>query len=243
MASAIVVFSTLWTSYDYFIRYLPLPITHYYFESAATDLAEQINDHPDFASRIDDRLWDNFASLRFLIPNRAGAALASRVQLAVWPYEPAAVQQAVTSLPGNSEISVRVGPQSQGDLETSPYSLYTLYWAQPAQPEPVTAQLGPNLQLRATTVQVQAGQLQVRLGWSLLQPVNVNYHVYVHVLDDSGNLTAQWDGEPLQNQYHFTWLTPGDILDDTYVLPAGQHVVVGAYAPDGTPLGQPVTLK
>lgn len=237
-----VLISTFWTSYDYFVRYLPLPLTGYYFESAATDLAQQLNNHPDFSNRIDDRLWDNFASLRFLIPNRAGAASANRVQLAVWPYEPQAVQQAVQALPTPSQISARVGPLAQGDLETKPYSLYTLYWAQPAQPEPVTAQFGPALQLRSTALTTQAGQIQVRLGWSLLTAVNVDYHVYVHVLN-AGELVAQWDGEPLQNQYHFTWLKPGDILDDEYLLPAGQQVVVGVYAPDGTPLGQPVTLK
>jgi hypothetical protein len=164
------------------------------------------------------------------------------VQLAVWPYEAQAVQQAVAALPTGSEISVKVGALAQGDLETKPYSLYTLYRAQPAQPEPVTASFGPSLQLRATTLTSQAGQLHIRLGWSLLQSVDVNYHVYVHILTD-GAVTAQWDGEPLQNQYHFTWLKPGDILNDEYFLPDGQQVAVGVYAPDGTPLGQPVTLK
>jgi hypothetical protein len=32
-------------------------------------------------------------------------------------------------------------------------------------------------------------------------------------------------------------------LDDVYVLSNGEQVVVGVYAPDGTPLGEPVVLK
>jgi 4-amino-4-deoxy-L-arabinose transferase-like glycosyltransferase len=242
LVAGTVVLSFFLTTYDYFVRYIPLPITGYYFESAATELAAEINSQPDFSNRIDDRLWDNFASLRFLIPNRTGAPSSTKVQLAVWPYEDQAVQQAVAALPVDSEISVKIGSLAEGDLETKPYSLYTLYRAQPTQPEPVTARFGESLELRAVNVSEQAGQVQVRLGWSLLQPVDVNYHVYVHVLTN-GDLTAQQDGEPLQAAYHFTWLKPGDILNDTYVLPTGDQIVVGVYAPDGTPLGQPVTIK
>ncbi len=242
LVAGTIVLSALWTTYDYFARYTQLPITHYYFESAATDLAAQINSRPDFSNRIDNRLWDNFASLRFLITNRAGAPSPTKVQLAVWPYEPQAVQQAVAALPTGSEISAQVGPLARGDLETTPYSLYTLYRTQPAQAEPVTAHFGDSLELRAASVSVQGGQVRVRLGWSLLQPVDVDYHVFVHILTGS-DLTAQWDGEPLQNQYHFSWLKPGDILNDTYLLPDGDQVVVGVYAPDGTPLGEAVTLK
>lgn len=237
-----VLVSTVLTSYDYFVRYVQLPITQYYFESAATELAQEINSRPGFSNRIDNRLWDNFASLRFLIANRSGFTSADKVQLAVWPYEPEAVRTAVGALPANSQISVRVGSQARGDLEETPYSLYTLYLAEPAVPEPVTAGFGEAVELRRTEVDEHGDQIFVRLGWSISQAVSVDYHVYVHVVTN-GQVTAQWDGEPLQNQYHFTWLKPGDILDDVYVLSNGEQVVVGVYAPDGTPLGEPVVLK
>jgi hypothetical protein len=135
-----------------------------------------------------------------------------------------------------------VGPLAQGDLETTPYSLYTLYRAEPAVDEPVTASFGDAVQLRRTEVVKQGESLRIRLGWSVSDPVDVDYRVFVHVLV-GGEIAAQQDGEPLNNQYHFTWLKPGDILNDEYVLPEGEQVRVGLYAPDGTPLGKPVILE
>lgn len=234
--------STIFTSYDYFSRYVSSPTTHYYFESAATELAAEINSRPGFSNRIDDRLWDNFASLRFLIANRPGFGGAAKVQLAVWPYETEAVRAAVAALPANSQLSVRSGALARGDLESTPYSLYTLYLAEPATPESVTARFGEAVELRRTEVDKQTDQIFIRLGWSISQAVNVDYHVYVHILTNSA-VTAQWDGEPLQNQFHFTWLRPGDILNDEYLLSNGEQVAVGVYAPDGAPLGEPVYLK
>lgn len=240
--AGVIVLSTGLTAYDYFVRYVHLSVTDYYFESAATDLAAEINSRPGFSNRIDDRLWDNFASLRFLIPDRAGVAASPEVQLAVWPYETSAVRQAVAELPARSQISARIGALARGDLESTPYSLYTLYIARPAAAEPLLARFGDSLELRGVTMVARAGQVSVRLGWSVSRPVDIDYHVYVHV-QTGGDITAQWDGEPLQNQYHFTWLKPGNVLDDEYVLLDGEHVVVGVYTPDGGALGEPVSLK
>jgi hypothetical protein len=234
--------SIVLTAYDYFMQYVNLPITHYYFESAATTLADEINKNPTFSNSIDDRLWDNFASLRFLVENREGANAPDYVQLAVWPYEPEDVKEAVLALPGGSVISSQVGPLAQGDLEKTPYSLYTLYRAEPAQDEPVTASFGDGVQLRRTEVTKQGESLHIRLGWSVTTPVDVDYRAFVHILVNQ-EIAEQQDGEPLNNQYHFSWLKPGDILNDEYVLPGGEQVRVGLYAPDGTPLGEPVILE
>jgi hypothetical protein len=237
-----IALSTFLTSYDYFVRYVQSPITHYYFEAAATDLAAEINSRPGFSNRIDNRLWDNFASLRFLIADRDGANAANKVQLAVWPYEPEAVRAAVMALPSGSAIRAQTGALARGDLESTPYSLYTLYVAEPVGAEPVTARFGEAVELRGTQVVERGDEVFIRLDWSVSSPVNVDYHIFVHILTQA-EVTAQWDGEPLNNQYHFTWLRPGDVLQAEYVLPKGEQVVVGVYAPDGTPLGEPVYLK
>ncbi len=232
------------TARDYFVRYASDPNTGYYFESAATDLAAQINNRADYATRIDSRLWDNFASLRFLIPNRNGSSLTDRVQLAVWPYEPDDVRAAVVDLPPNSLISARLGELAKGDLETTPYSLYTLYIAEPARDEPVTARFGEILELRAADVGDEGDQFRIRLHWAAAHraPINIDYHVYVHVLT-GGEVSAQIDSEPLNGLYHFSWLRAGDVLNDEFVLPKGERVLVGLYAPDGAPLDKPVELK
>ena len=234
--------STLATARDYFWRYAADPTTGYYFESAATDLATQINSRPQFSNRIDNRLWDNFASLRFLIPDRDGSGSESRVQLAVWPYETGEVRAAVAALPANSLISARRGELARGDLESTPYSLYTLFIAEPVQAESPVARFGDVIELRSWEVIESGNQAQVRLRWMASAPVAIDYHVYVHVLT-GGELLAQSDGEPLAGLYHFSWLRPGDVLNDEYVLPKGEQFFVGLYAPDGAALGEALELK
>lgn len=244
LTAALLLASALTTARDYFVRYASDSNTGYYFESAATDLAVQINSRADFATRIDSRLWDNFASLRFLIPNRNGSGATDRVQLAVWPYEPDEVRAAVADLPPNSLISARRGELAKGDLEATPYSLYTLYIAEPARDESVTARFGEILELRAAEVADEGEQFRIRLHWAAAHraPIKFDYHIYVHVVE-GGKVSAQADGEPLNGLYHFSWLRPGDVLNDEYVLPKGEQVLVGLYTPDGAPLGEPVELK
>lgn len=236
--------STLTTTYDYFVRYRNDPLPAFAFESAATELARQINSRPDFTNRIDSRLWDNFASLRFLIPNREGSGSTDRVQLAVWPYDEMTVREAVAVLPPKSQISARRGGLAKGDLETAPYSLYSLFIAEPAQPQPVTATFGGLIELRAPQVVESGDTVTVKLHWAKVgnAPIGTDYRLYVHVLSN-GEITAQHDGEPLDGLYHFTWLRPGDVLNDEYTLPNGEQIWVGLYSPDGTPLGEAVELK
>lgn len=242
LAALTLLVSFVFTTHDYFVRYVNDPLTRYYFESAATGLANEINSRPMYAARIDNRLWDNFAALRFLIADRDGAASSDRVQLAVWPYEPEAVREALAGLPLNSMISARAGALARGDLERTPYSLYTLYIAEPVGAEPVTARFGDSVELLGTQVVGSSDGVRIRLGWAVSRPVSVDYHVYVHVLVD-GEIRAQSDGEPLGGVYHFSWLRPGDVLNDIYTLPVGGSIRVGLYAPDGTALGDPVMLK
>jgi hypothetical protein len=234
--------SALVTARDYFLRYAADPATGYYFESAATDLATQINSRPQFSNRIDNRLWDNFASLRFLIPDRDGSGSENRVQLAVWPYEAGEARAAVAALPANSLISARRGELARGDLESAPYSLYTLFVAEPVQPESPVARFGDVIELRSWEVTELGNQVQVGLRWAASAPVTVDYHVYVHVLT-GGEISAQSDGEPLGGLYHFSWLRPGDVLNDEYVLPKGDQIIIGLYAPDGAALGEALELK
>lgn len=242
-AFALLTASTFVTARDYFLRYAADPTTGYYFEAAAADLAAQINNRPQFSNRIDNRLWDNFASLRFLIPERYGSGLENRVQLAVWPYEADEVRAAVAALPANSLISAQRGELARGDLEQTPYSLYTLFVAEPVQPEPPRTVFGGLIELRSWEVNEAGDQVRVRLRWAAgRELIAIDYHVYVHVLSGD-ELLAQADGEPLGGLYHFSWLRPGDVLNDEYTLPKGEQIIVGLYAPDGAALGEALELK
>lgn len=82
------------------------------------------------------------------------------------------------------------------------------------------------------------GHILLTLLWQSLQPVETNYQVFVHLLDDAGNKLLQRDGQPvLWLRPTSTW-TPGEEIADRYglllpaTLPAGSYTLaVGLYDP------------
>ncbi len=80
------------------------------------------------------------------------------------------------------------------------------------------------------TPSTQAGhELLLALRWESLQPVDADYHVFVHLLDDRGEKVAQRDGQPVQ------WLRPtstwqaGESIVDRYGIPLDAELPAGAY--------------
>jgi 4-amino-4-deoxy-L-arabinose transferase-like glycosyltransferase len=106
----------------------------------------------------------------------------------------------------------------------------------------------------------QPGQaLVVQLFWRVLETPAVDYTVFVHVLDDRGQLVTQFDRPPGGGTSPTTSWQPGQLLLDTYPVPipgglsAGDYqVVVGMYTwpslerqqvvVDGIPTGDSVLL-
>lgn len=82
------------------------------------------------------------------------------------------------------------------------------------------------------------GQIVLALQWESLQAVDTDYHVFVHVLDHSGQRVAQRDGQPvLWTRPISTW-DPGEVIIDRYGLllpddfsPGTYTVSVGLYDP------------
>jgi hypothetical protein len=72
--------------------------------------------------------------------------------------------------------------------------------------------------------QVRAGDiLQLTLFWEALQSIPSRYKVFVHVLDEAGQVLAQRDAEPGGGAKLTTTWQPGDVLLDNYgvVIPFG----------------------
>jgi uncharacterized membrane protein YwaF len=63
--------------------------------------------------------------------------------------------------------------------------------------------------------------LAVTVNWQALQPVDFDYNVFVHAVDESGDLLAQWDGQPRRDAepYPMTSWSVGEVISDTYALP------------------------
>ena len=79
----------------------------------------------------------------------------------------------------------------------------------------------------------------VTLYWRVLAEMDEEYTVFVHLLDEDGELLGQGDGPPLNGDYPTSYWSPGELLADTHVAPSGSgaYLLVGLYRPtDGARL-------
>jgi hypothetical protein len=64
----------------------------------------------------------------------------------------------------------------------------------------------------------EAEQVIVQITWQLEQPFQRDYLVFVHLLDEAGNIIAQRDNYPMMSNYPFTLMKQGETLDDIYLM-------------------------
>jgi hypothetical protein len=83
---------------------------------------------------------------------------------------------------------------------------------------------------------LQEGVLAVTLHWRSLQPSKADYTVFVHLLDSSGDVIAQHDGQPRGGAYPTSVWDAGEVLTDEHPLrlpadlPSGEYRLrVGLY--------------
>jgi len=75
----------------------------------------------------------------------------------------------------------------------------------------------------------------VRAVWQALQPIDFDYNIFIHIVDDAGNAVAQFDGQPRKGSRPMTSWLPGEIIPDAYQLsipddaPPSLHVRMGLY--------------
>ncbi len=93
--------------------------------------------------------------------------------------------------------------------------------------------LGDSLSLHGYDVEAANTGFRLLLVWATQQPVTTDYTVFVHVLDDAGNIVAQRDVMPLDNTYPTSlWAAGAYVLDwhEFRELPDGNYAVrVGLY--------------
>jgi len=64
------------------------------------------------------------------------------------------------------------------------------------------------------------GDMIVTLVWQSLQPVTYDATVFVHLLEADGDLLAQVDRQPLDDQFPTSYWLPGQVITDTIRLPS-----------------------
>jgi hypothetical protein len=93
---------------------------------------------------------------------------------------------------------------------------------------------------RLDSAPIAPGQtLSVDLYWQAEQPVAENYVVFVHLVNEAGQLVAQNDDLPRHGAYPVPWWQPGQLVEDIHPLdlppdlPGGTYqLVVGLYRPE-----------
>lgn len=148
---------------------------------------------------------------------------------------------------GAANLTVQVGAQrafaASVRIEGRPLVL---------QPPAVTtihnAQFGAGLDLYGSSLQpaqaAPGSTVNLRLVWHAQQRVTERYKVFVHVLDERGNVVAQHDGEPAANTLRTSRWAAGEYVEDVHplalpaTLPPGPYRLrVGMYTwPDGARL-------
>lgn len=86
----------------------------------------------------------------------------------------------------------------------------------------VNVSLGEAIHLAGYEIDVGPETVDVRLTWGAQAVPDADYTVFVHLVDDTGDLLAQRDGPPAGGSYPTSWWLPGDIIEDrhTVALPA-----------------------
>jgi hypothetical protein len=86
---------------------------------------------------------------------------------------------------------------------------------------------------------IEGRELAVTLYWLALTGTDAGYKMFVHLLDEQGQLVAQYDGHPRDWTYFtYLWL-PGEVVEDEYLLtwqedlkPGTYQLQAGLYWPD-----------
>ncbi len=248
---------------DYFMRHVRSEAVYYNFEAGATELAAEINGflgtgwQTESGLRVssgapavqrqlylDERLWRDWTSLRYLVPETAGLSLlgpaapspssADQVRVVVWPY--ADHYGYLAALPRQRLISVWEGPSERGDLEKEARLLCLTYEARPAGAVPPNVR--EHFQQDIELVGYEWGEAPtgslLRLYWRAGAELDKDYSVFVHLRRDNQTV-AQSDSYPAAGYYPTHLWRPGDVVADEHLLTAtatpgeGYSLVVGLY--------------
>ena len=197
---------------------------------------------------LDRRLWEGWASLRYLIPATdrfsvfateglpARDSNAGEVMIVCWPY--ADYHPARSLLPEYSLISVVEGSKERGDLEPEARLLYIAFTSRRGQevPHNIEQRFEQGITLLGYSPQpLSATKLAVRLYWQAEVLLKESYTVFVHVRRGE-QLIGQDDAPPARGRYPTSYWRVGDTVIDEHVvtlsapaIPQQDEMWVGLY--------------
>ncbi len=110
----------------------------------------------------------------------------------------------------------------------------------PLPPKTFLARFGDIYLLRAEpqSSPVAGKPLDILFAWTAARPIADDYTQFVHLMDETGQIVAQRDSQPLSGRYPTSIWSPGEVVEDHFLVPipedaAGRRVClrVGFYDP------------
>jgi hypothetical protein len=149
------------------------------------------------------------------------------------------------------QYAISVGFRDQATGEMLPAEQGTMVelgrlWVLPARkPKPPAGprvRFGPTVELLGASVNDPVNDSvndpRLTLYWSADKPITDEYNIFIHLLDDRGQLLGQMDGTPYSNRYPLWAWQPGQIIEDRRDLTGTQidlaqvhSIAVGVYDP------------
>lgn len=134
---------------------------------------------------------------------------------------------------GPAELVYEAGEASI-DLGTIEIQPVERTFAPPPVDQVIDAVFGDQMVLYGYTIRQHNEVIILDLMWQGLKPTDIDYTVFVHLLDADDQIVAQRDAMPQDNAYPTSLWLPGEFVTDTYSLPAlpnVERVRVGLYNP------------
>jgi 4-amino-4-deoxy-L-arabinose transferase-like glycosyltransferase len=239
--------SALTTARDY-LNYGSQPDVAYLFETAASELAQQINAESAATDVfLDERFWLDRPSIEFLVGERpislfrpeTGVPGPIGPDLAVygWPYGP--LDYLPRALLPPAMIMVEEGGLARGDLDESANPLYVRYWSHPIPSglaERIVSFEDQLHLLRADVNSLEDNILEVEIIWQMGTAIRQDLALFIHVLGTNGSIVAQEDGLVSNGRWPREWWRPGLLIGERRAIElpspydSGQHrLQLGVY--------------
>ena len=171
----------------------------------------------------------------WLGPVAAGALLREDTGLYIQPDSPPGTYRLrLTLFDGDAPLGEPISPSR---IRVEEWPLETEV---PAAPYVVEANFGPDIQLHSYYMGVPTnGLLDVTFYWKALAEPAAGYTVFVHLVDEVGNIVSQVDSVPAGGARPTTGWREGEVVTDSHNLPIPDdlppgvyHINAGLYNPD-----------
>jgi hypothetical protein len=96
--------------------------------------------------------------------------------------------------------------------------------------QPVEAVFGGQIELLGYDLAQQGDRLTVALQWRSIRVANADYTVFVHLLDNAGQVITQHDGQPQGGAYPTSVWDAGEVVTDEHPLSLPPDLPPGAYS-------------